>query len=288
MAKKGKVFIEKSSKKGKGKVYPKDEAKLSVFDTGLQRGFGVFETLRTYNGAPFQVQAHLNRLMDSASGLGINADWNKEDIKKRLEKLLEKSDLKEASIKVILTGGKEKGVMEAENPVLVIAVYPVHNYPDEFYEEGVSVTTFQGRRPLPEIKSLNYLEGYLAVSQARERGAHEAIHCTKSGKIKEGTTSNVFLIREGKLSTPKDGVLPGVTREVVIDLVKEGDFDLEVKEREVDLQEAFRAEEMFLTSTHREVLPVIKINHKDVGPGKVGRRTKKILSQFREKVGKKE
>lgn len=288
MAKKGKVLIEKNSKKGNGKVYPKDKAKLSVFDTGLQRGFGVFETLRTYNGQPFQIRAHLNRLMDSASGLDINADWSKEDIKKRLEKLLEKTGLEEVSTKVIITGGKEKGLMEADDPVLIVAVYPVHNYPDEFYEEGVSVTTFQGRRPLPEIKSLNYLEGYLAVSQARERGAHEAIHCTKNGEIKEGTTSNVFLIREGKLSTPKDGVLPGVTREVVIDLVKESDIDLEVQKRKVDLQEAFRAEEMFLTSTHREVLPVVKVNHKEVGPGKVGRRTKKILSQFREKVGKKE
>lgn len=279
-----KIFIEKSSNKGSGKLVPAKKAKISVFDTGLQRSYGVFETLRTYNGEVFQLSSHLERLLYSVEGIGIEMSWSKKDLAKRIKATFEKSGLEVSTIKVIITGGKEQGLMEGSDPVLIIICSELHTYPDQFYKKGVKVITFQGRRFLPRIKSLSYLEGYLAVEQAREMQAHEALYCTEEGEVLEGTTSNFFIVDDKKIITPKEDILRGITRDFVLKIVE--DSKLDVEERPLSLQETYKADEAFLTSTSREILPVTKINHQEISKGEPGKITQALAKKFQKEVKK--
>lgn len=283
MASNIKAFLERASNKGEGKLYTKEEAKISVQDVGFQRGFGVFETMRSYNGKLFRLEEHVERLVDSADRLGLKFSWSKNELTKRIQLTVEKNDmLDELSMRVIISGGKDQGHMEVGDPVLIIIPSELTVYPSELYQEGVGVISVQGRRFLPEVKSLDYLEGVLAVRQARERGAHEALYCTKEGNVLEATTSNFFIIKDKTLITPKEGILRGVTRKAVLEITLGSQLDVE--QREVSLEETYRADEAFLTSTHRELLPVVQVNHKKIGEGKPGKVTNALLSKFRDKA----
>lgn len=273
-----KVYIEKSSHKEKGKVYPEEQAKISVFDVGFQRGIGVFESLRTYNGRLFKLEEHLNRLLESAQALGLENPWSISELKERMITTLNKTDLKEASSRIIISGGKDQGLMEPEDPVLIITVKELHEYPDEFYQKGVKVITVEGKRIFPEAKALNYLIGYRSVKKAREENAHEAIYCNNGGVL-EGTTSNIFALKDNIIVTPAQEVLPGITRNFVIKLARE---NYQVKKRELPLSALYGSDEVFLTSTHREILPVAQVDeHKISEPGPV---TKDLMEKFKEQI----
>lgn len=274
-----KVYIEKSSHKERGKVYPEKQAKVSVFDVGFQRGIGVFETLRTYDGKFFKMNEHLNRLLESAQSLDLDHPWSKSELKERLITTLNKTELDEASSRIIITGGKDQGLMEPEDPVLIITIKGLHEYPDEFYEEGVKVITVEGKRTFPDAKSLDYLIGYRSVEKAREEDAHEAVY-TDQGRVLEGTTSNIFAIKDDIIVTPAEGVLPGITRSFVIKLAKE---DYQVEERKLPLSALYGSDEVFLTSTHRQILPVTQVDEHEIGEGP-GPVTENLMEKFKERT----
>ncbi len=272
-----KVYIEKSSHKEKGKIYPEEQAKISVFDVGFQRGIGVFETLRTYDGKLFKLNEHLNRLLESAQALDLEHSWSRSELKERTVTTLEKAGLDPATVRIVLTGGKDQGLMEPEDPVLIITVKDLHQYPDEFYQEGVKIITVEGKRTFPDAKTLNYLSGFQAVKKAREQDAHEAVYCDQ-GRVLEGTTSNIFAVKDNTIITPAEDVLPGITRSFVIKLAD----DYQVKEKELSLSALYGSDEVFLTSTHREILPVTQVDEHEIeGPGPV---TKELIKLFQEEV----
>lgn len=280
---KPKIFIEQAFQKGKGKLYSKDQAKISVYDVGLQRGFGVFETLRSYDGKLFRLPEHLDRLVCSAAGIGLKMPWDKRELERRMKAVLKKSGFEQASVRVIVTGGQEQGLMEPADPTLVIICGPLHTYSESLYKQGVKVVTFKTEPFLPRVKTLDYLEGFIAVNQARERGAHEALFCDKHASVLEGATSNFFIVKGKTLITPKENILLGITRGVVLEIAKKSK-KLKVKERKLSLKEVYQAEEAFLTSTGREIMPVVKINHQSVGSGKPGKVTRALHKKFKELV----
>ncbi|MEF8847307.1 MAG: aminotransferase class IV [Candidatus Paceibacterota bacterium] len=273
-----KVYIEKSSHKEKGKVYPEEQAKVSVFDVGFQRGIGIFETLRTYNGKFFKIDDHLSRLLESAQSLGLEHPWSKSELKERMITTLNKTELDEASSRIIITGGEDQGLMEPEDPVLIITIKELHEYPDEFYQEGVKAITVDGKRSFPDAKTLDYLTGFRAVKKARDEDAHEAIY-TDQGKALEGTTSNIFAVKDNIIVTPAEGILPGITRSFVIEIAK----DYRVEERNLPLSALYGSDEVFLTSTHREILPVTQVDEHEISeePGSV---TKELMKKFEEQI----
>lgn len=274
-----KVYLEKSSHKEKGKVYPGDQAKVSVFDVGFQRGVGVFETLRTYRGKLFKLDEHLNRLLESAQALGLEHPWSKSELEERTITTLDKTDLEQATARIILTGGEDRGLMEPEDPRLIITVKDLHQYPESFYREGVKVVTVEGKRIFPDAKTLNYLSGFQGVRKARDKDAHEAVYC-RQGKVLEGTTSNIFAVKDDIIVTPAQEILPGITRSFVIELAER---DYQVEQRELPLSALYGSDEVFLTSTHREILPVRQVDEQSIGdqPGPV---TQHLLETFREEV----
>jgi len=276
-----KVYIEKAAHKERGKVYPEDQAKISVFDVGLQRAIGVFETLRTYNGKLFKLDEHLNRLLQSANKLGLEHSWSKPELEERAITTLNKTDFEEATMRITITGGKDQGLMEPENPTLIIAVSDLHEYPESFYKEGVKVVTYEGKRTFPDIKTLNYLKGFEAVKKARQKNAHEAIYC-QNDKVLEGTTSNIFAVKEDIIVTPDKDILEGITRDFVIQMVKEMNY--RVEKRELPLPALLSSDEVFLTSTHREILPVVQIDKNQISEGQPGDITQELLEQFRVEV----
>ena len=273
-----KIYIEKSSQKEKGKVYPAEQAKISVFDVGFQRGIGVFETLRTYNGKFFKMDEHLNRLLESAQSLALDHSWSKSELEERMITTLEKTNLDEATCRIIITGGQDQGLMEPEDPELVIIIKGLHEYPDSFYEEGVKTITVDAKREFPDAKALNYLVGYKSVRKARAQDAHEAIY-SHEGKVLEGTTSNLFAVKDNIIVTPAEGVLPGITRNFVIDIAE----GYQVEKRALPLSALYSSDEVFLTSTHREILPVRQVDEHEIsdGPGAV---TKDLMEKFRERT----
>lgn len=262
-----------------GSFVPEDEAKISITDLGLVRGYGVFDFLRTYNGKPFKLEEHLKRLQDSAKQIGLKISWTMAELKKLVLVTLEKNRLPEANIKIIVTGGiSPNQIFPVGKPTLAILVYPPPVYPRSFYEKGVKVITVPASRTLPRAKTIDYISAIMALEKAHKEEAIEALYLNEQKEITEATTSNFFVFKGQTLITPKDGILFGITRQVVLDLSqKEFKKDL----RPIKYKELYEVDEAFITATNKEVMPVIKVDNITIGDGKVGNNTKKIMELFK-------
>lgn len=275
------IYIERASDQGKGNFYPPEQAKISVFDVGLQRGYGVFEVMRTYQGQPFRLEDHIDRLFSSAKAIKLDLPWDKKTLVKKVHKVLCATEEKELSLKLMVTGGEERGRMEPADPNLVIFSKPLSPYPDSLYAEGAKVITTQKTPFLPAVKSLNYLHSFIARREAYDQSAHETLFLDQEGYVLEGTTSNIFVVRgNSTLLTPEEDILPGVTRKFVIEIASL--LQLEVQQRKIPFSELFQAQELFLTSTVREIMPVVKVDGREIGSGLPGEITGGLLNKYRE------
>lgn len=268
---------------------PKDEAVVSVFDHGYLYGDGVFETMRTYQGKVLLLTNHLARLERSASALGISLPVSCERLADLVREALTRNQLQEAYLRMTVSRGPgEIGLDPAlcKAPTLVIIAKPFQPYPDSFYTHGVSVMIAKTRRNSPEAipphaKSLNYLNNILANMEAKTAGAHEALLLNHRNEVTEGTTSNVFVVREGRLRTPAIdcGILAGLTRGVILKLAR--DRGIETDEVRLTANDLYDADECFLTSTTQEVLPVTRVDGKMIGTGRPGELTRRLHASFR-------
>jgi branched-chain amino acid aminotransferase len=268
---------------------PKDEAVVSVFDHGFLYGDGVFETMRTYHGKVFLLTDHMARLERSASTLGLSLPVSRERLADLVRETLTRNRLHEAYLRVTVSRGPgEIGLDPAlcKTPTLVIVAKPFQPYPDSFYMQGVSVMIAKTRRNSPEaipphVKSLNYLNNLLAKMEATAAGAHEALLLNHHGEVTEGTTSNVFAVREGRLYTPAIdcGILAGLTRGVILLVAR--DLGIATEETRLTANDLYQADECFLTSTTQEVLPVTQVDGKMVGDGRPGELTRRLHASFR-------
>lgn len=260
------------------------KAKISLFDRGFFYGDGVYETLRTYNGAVWQLETHLERLHHSARLVGMDLHNDLEKIAIDLCETVRRNGFSESRIRLTVSRGvtswekPEMTVHGTENPTIAITVTPFTPIDPVLYKKGVSIVTFPAERFLPEAKTLFFLPQLLARQAAHKSKAFEALLQTQSGHLTEGTISNVFVLHGDTLITPGAQILFGVTRAFVLGLARKR---YKVVERPLILRDFTKASECFLTNTSWEVMPVIKINGKKIGKGTPGPVTQQIWKDFR-------
>ncbi len=273
-----------------------EEAKVSVYDRGFLYGDSVFETVRTYGGRPFALTEHIRRLGHSASLLGIRMPLSLGELAAEVERAIEQAANPESLVRVMLSRGAGPLGLDpsaALRPLRVVIIEPLELPPPEYYREGIAVITVQTVRASDAAHSAklgNYLASALALRDACAEGAAEALVVNRDGFVVEGTTSNVFAVRRAKapqpelLTPPLDvGVLAGITRQKVIDVARQQ--RLEVRFEPLRPAELCAADEVFLTSSVRELLPVVRVDGERVGDGHPGPVTRALHLAFRRHLG---
>ncbi len=267
-----------------GKYVLENDAKISVHDIGLLRGFGVFDFLVTYRGKPFLLTEHIDRLFKSASLINLNIGKTKEEIRNIILKTLSRNSWnREKTVRIVVTGGIGNTSTEpSAKATIIVIVEPKHDYPQSYYQSGISTFTFDHIRTLANSKSLDYSNAIKALQVARRSGGVESIYVDKlTNTVSETTTSNLFLVKKGKIFTSSENILNGVTRNLLMKLLKK---ENPVTQRKVKIPELFSANEIFITASNKEVMPVVKIDNKKIGNGEVGHITKNVMKIFRDFV----
>lgn len=271
-----------------GVFYPKAEAKVSVFDHGFLYGDGVFEGIRAYHGKVFQLEAHIKRLYESAKAIGLVIPMPLEEMSNVVVESCRRNGIANGYIRLVVSRGVgDLGLNPYLCPkasVICIAA-TIQLYPPALYETGLDIVTVATPRNHPEalnprIKSLNYLNNIMAKMEAIRAGVQEAIMLNLQGYVAECTGDNIFIVREGKLRTPPatEGALEGITRNAVIELARKK--GLEVREERMSRFDIYTADEMFLTGTGAELIPVVKVDGRQIGLGGVGPVFKGLLEDF--------
>ena len=266
-----------------GKFLSLARAKVSVEDRGFQFGDGVYELIRAYNGRLFHVENHLKRLLQSLKSIQLPRVYPMERWREILEKILKRSGYSEAKIYLQVTRGvapRQHPFPGPVTPTVVVTVREMDPFPDSYQKEGISVITMPDIRwSRCDVKSINLLPNVLAKQKAKEAGALEALFI-KDGQVQEGAGSNVFSLKGDHLITPPQGtrVLSGVTREAVIVLAKAR--GLQIIEKDLSMGALLSSDEVLLTATSMEVLPVVKIDGKVIGSGKPGPTQRKLYQDF--------
>jgi branched-chain amino acid aminotransferase group I len=279
-----------------GRLIPRSKAKLSPFDHGFLYGYGLFETMRAYQRHIFRLDRHLARLRRSAQSLGLthsilNVVEGKQSLEAACMATLDANKLKDARLRLTVSAGEGDMTPDpstySSSTVLVTAQNLVPLPPGK-YESGFKAALSSLRRnsqsPLSRLKSTCYIENILARMAARAAGCDEAILLNEQGYLAEGSTTNIFLASNGELTTPslENGVLPGITREAVLEIARAS--NIKTLERQVELKELIEAEEAFVTNSILELMPLTWFEGKPIGTGKAGQLTKKLLSAYRKLV----
>lgn len=264
-----------------GRYVDEDECVLSVKDIIVLRGFGVFDFLITYNKRPFYLKEHVQRLETSAKKIGLKLRHTQEEICDIVEETIRRNTHHdESNIRIVYTGGvSSDGVTPEGNGYLIVMVTPKHQLPEWWYSDGAKLVTAEIERFIPGAKSTNYLTAVWALERAHAMDAIESIYVDRNNRLLEGTTTNFFCFKENKLITPKLDILPGITRSVLVDLVK-GHFDLDV--REIQKDELSSMEEVFISASNKEIVPIIQVDDIVIGDGQPGPRTQKVMQLFRD------
>ncbi len=276
-----------------GKLVPKSEAVVSVFDHGLLYGDGCFEGIRAYGGRILKLKSHLARMYESASLIRLNPAYDVDEVEDAVRATLEANGLEDAYIRLIFTRGV--GTLglhpfRCPTPGTIVIADKIQLYPEELYENGMHVIVAQRPRiPIPcldpRIKSLNYLNNILAKIEAIDAGVLEAIMLNLEGEVAECTGDNIFMVKDGKLSTPSTstGILHGVTRRFIIREIAPA-CGHTVDESVFPLEELLGADEIFLTGTAAEVIGVTRIDDHVIGDGTVGPVTRDCIAEFRRRI----
>jgi branched-chain amino acid aminotransferase len=272
-----------------GNYVPEDQAMLPVRDLSILRGYGAFDYLRTYGGQPYRLEANLARLRKSCEILELPFPWTDAELTEIIQELLRRNaaTAEEFSIRLVVTGGiSSSNILPDGAPSLIILVQEAKDFPAENYENGVKIISVDLHRLFPNAKSTLYTPAILAQKRAKEQGAIEAFYTDEKGNVLEATTSNLFAFFGNKLVTPplEDGnILAGVTRMTVLELAQEH-FKVEI--RPLSYDELLKADEVFLSSANKEVMPVVQVDEHTIGDGKPGEGTRQLLSLFHDKVYK--
>lgn len=275
-----------------GKFVDEADAKVSVFDHGLLYGDGVFEGIRLYDGNVFRLEEHLERLEYSAKAIMLDLPLSRQEFSDAICETCRQNDLKDGYIRLVVTRGVgDLGLAPwmCPEPSCFIIASKITLYPQEYYDNGLAIVTVPTRRinvaalP-PTVKSLNYLNNILGKIEAKQFGALEAIMLNDQGFVAECTADNIFVVHKGEILTPASaqGALRGITRGTIFDIAAE----LNVPLREVDMTryDIWCADECFLSGSAAEVVPVSKLDGREIGNGKPGPITQQLLASFRERV----
>jgi branched-chain amino acid aminotransferase len=275
-----------------GAYYPKSQAKISVFDHGLLYGDGVFEGIREYNGIVFKLKEHIDRLYRSAHVITLKIPLTKEEMTQAVVETLRKNKLNDSYIRLVVTRGiGDLGLdpRKCPKPSVIIITDTISLHASGAKENGITtMLSWVRRNPVDatshEIKSLNYLNSVLAKIEANASGVDEAICLESNGYVAEGVGENVFIVKNGELLTPptSTGALAGITAEVVEKLAVKLGLKLTVTNLTPFM--LFTAEEAFFTGTAMEMVPIREVNKRQIGTGKLGPVTKKLMAEFQKVI----
>ncbi|MBN1581560.1 MAG: aminotransferase class IV [Anaerolineae bacterium] len=259
-----------------GHIQPVSEGGIDVTDLGLQRGYGVFDYVPTCNGKLFHFADHLARLHRSAAALHLKLPIPDDKITSIADRLIAGSALERPALRLILTGGDAHAQPLFAQPNFIMIAENSRAYPDDAYKLGVELIAIYYQRELPHVKSINYLNALRLEPLRQEKGAFGILYHSQHG-ITECPRSNFFIFRGDTLVTPKDNVLLGITRKVVLELIQD---HFSIEERAIAFDELEAADEAFITSSTKGAMPVVRIDDLNIGDGSVGPRTKTIIDLF--------
>lgn len=276
-----------------GKFYSREDAKVSVFDHGLLYGDGIFEGIRVYNGKVFRLKEHVDRLCSSAQAIALDIGMSCEEMIKAVEDTVEANEKQNAYIRLVVTRGEgDLGISPylCKKASVIIIVGDISLYPDEYYKKGIAVITSSVRRISPDqfdtrIKSLNYLNNILAKIEAVNAGCLEAVILASDGYVAECTADNIFTVKKRMVYTPYSygSSLEGITRGAVMDAAK--NLNIGCIETRLTQYDLYTADEVFITGTGAEIMPVTKIDGRIISDGSVGEITSLLRKEFRNIAG---
>jgi branched-chain amino acid aminotransferase len=271
-----------------GQLVDKTDAKINVYDHGLLYGDGVFEGIRVYAGKVFRLHEHIERLYESARHIGLDIPWSPQKMIEEVQRTVEANQKKEGYIRLVVTRGVGTLGLDPHNcekPQTIIIVDDISLYPARLYDEGMAIITSSYIRChpntiSPRVKSLNYLNNILAKMEAHAAGVPEALMLNHVGEVAECTGDNVFLVKHGVLKTPPTnaGILQGVTRDTMIELAQAA--GIVVQEVPLTRHDVYVADELFLTGTGAEIIPVVKVDGRTIGSGKPGPITRQLRERY--------
>jgi len=268
-----------------GKWIDSQDTSIPAVDLSFLRGYGVFDFLRVYNGLGFRLSEHIDRFIHTAELMKVPVATNlREEVHSVVQEGINRNSdsSKDLYVKLFLTGGESDDAITISKPSLLVTFLPTKTYPLTDSTEGIKMITYRHERFLPAAKSTNYMAGVLAVKEAKANDAVDALFVTNDGKfVLEGTTMNFFGIKDNKLWTPPLGkILKGITRQHTLQIAKR--VGMEIVEEDFPMSALSSIDEAFVTSTTREITPLVRIDSQTVGNGKVGDKTKKLMEAFKE------
>ncbi len=263
-----------------GRFCDEKELNISARDVGILRGYGVFDFLRTYGNKPFHLKDHLRRFYISAGKMHLNIAYPLEEVESIIRELVKRNGYEESSIRMVCLGGESpSSMMPTDKNTLYLLVEPYKGDRKDLEKkqcEGISLITFPHLRYRAEVKTNNYIPAMDALREAESRDAFDALYTGSNGEIYETTRANVFFRIGGKWITPKDNILVGITRSVIMGLIPEA----ELAEGPLNLSDLPQTEEAFMTSSTKEIIPIIKIDDTPVGRGIPGEQTFALIEKF--------
>lgn len=249
------------------KILPPKNAKISILSESFQRGYGVFETLRTFNNKNvFKAKEHIERLLRSANGIELKIKNTPKEIANMLQKVVSASPHKLQRLKIIAI---KEGIIITSHPL---------KEAKEIYKKGVSCLSVVCKRSLPEIKSISYLPSMLAHEKATKKGHFDAILIDENQEVYEGAYSNIFWFEDDTLCTRDDQILKGIIRQTILEI-----SPFKIKFKKITLKDLQKKDEVFLTQSVKLIVPIVKIDNKKIGNGKVGERTLQLMQKFKAK-----
>lgn len=259
-----------------GQLVRDADAKIHISDLGLRRGYGAFEFFRVLRGIPVFIEDHLERFANSSRAIDLEVPYSREALEGFIRELIRVNGLQNAGIQLVLTGGYSEDAFTPGEPNLIIAPIALREYSPTLYQQGVKVITHRHVREIPEAKTIAYLTAVKLGPRMKAEGAAEVIY--HDGRwVSEGARSSLGFVKEGVLITAKDGVLPGITRLHALRLAAQL---MPVEQRAFTLEELYAADEAFITSSTRGVMPVTRIDDRLVGNGQVGPKVSALVKAF--------
>lgn len=263
-----------------GTIMPAEEARLSLFDVGVLRGYAVFDLLQTIGGVPFQFREHMQRLRSSAAALGLDVPATDEELAEVTVELLRLNGHEEATVRYVLTGGESDDGMNFDpaTPTFFIITHDLFEVPERLYDTGAKLLLREYQRGLPEAKTTNYLT-WLRNHDALDRAGALDLLYHADGKVSEAATASFYVVREGRILAPASGVLHGTVGHMVLESAA---AEFEIDYCDLLLEDVFSADEAFLTSSVRGVVPIVQLDDHVIGNGAVGPVTRRLMQACRE------
>ena len=274
-----------------GKIIPVTEGSISTGDRGFLYGDGIFETLRTYNSEPFKLAEHLERMRCSAEKLKIFFEYTSAEISETITKLLEKNGVQDAYIRITLSrgeGGSALQMSDGLKSTILIQAKSFTPYDEKLYTEGMSLAISEHRRsttnPISRHKTTNLLTSILLKQEAGSKSAHDSIVLNTDGYVAECIVSNIFMVKDGSVITPSldTNILPGITRSTVLDICR--DSSISAREECFKIETLIKADEVFITNSLMEIMPVSKIEDNKIGKTIPGKITQQLMNAYKSLV----